>query len=292
MENLRHTDDNYYQNIIRAINEYYQRMLYYSPNWVNNTFIYLNSMDRVIYNRAVYAPDIFSGYLLEWGDDAALWQAVCTDDNRAPFFCKLGGQDIYYGIPSSRLMSSKTGTVFFRIDSDWLEEKFSFLEQYNGYSLFVLDDDNGGVCLYSHDDLSLADSLPEDWLTAQAKGALPVLITPLVRRRFEGGTLVPTHGAYPDAVRLLAAREDLPLIDLSAASAKLVQEMGEPASRELYMVFAPNLYPNYPDGKEDNTHLRYLGAVRFTGLVAAGLYADVLLGTPERDKYDGKGYEG
>ena len=64
-------------------------------------------------------------------------------------------------------MSSKTGTVFFRIDSDWLEEKFSFLEQYNGYSLFVLDDDNGGVCLYSHDDLSLADSLPEDWLTAQ-----------------------------------------------------------------------------------------------------------------------------
>lgn len=66
LENLRHTDDNYYQNIIRAINEYYQRMLYYSPNWVNNTFIYLNSMDRVIYNRAVYAPDIFSGYLLEW----------------------------------------------------------------------------------------------------------------------------------------------------------------------------------------------------------------------------------
>lgn len=133
---------------------------------------------------------------------------------------------------------------------------------------------------------------------AQAKGALPVLITPLVRRRFEGGTLVPTHGAYPNAVRLLAARENLPLIDLSAASAKLVQEMGEPASRELYMVFAPNLYPNYPDGKEDNTHLRYLGAVRFTGLVAAGLqalgdpYADVLLGTPERDKYDGKGYEG
>ena len=72
-------------------------MLYCSPNWGNNTFIYLNGLDRVIYNRAVYAPDIFSGYLLEWGDDAALWQAVCTDDNRAPFFCKLGGQDIYYG---------------------------------------------------------------------------------------------------------------------------------------------------------------------------------------------------
>lgn len=132
---------------------------------------------------------------------------------------------------------------------------------------------------------------------AQAKGALPVLITPLARRHFEGDTLIPSHGAYPDAVRALAAREHLPLIDLSAASARLVQDLGEPASRELYMVFAPGLYPNYPDGKTDNTHLRYLGAVRFAGLVADGLqalggpYAAVLLGTPEPDKYDGKGYE-
>ena len=119
---------------------------------------------------------------------------------------------------------------------------------------------------------------------AQAKGALPVHITPLVRRHFEGDRLTPTHGAYPDAVRQLAAREALPLIDLTAASAQLVQQLGEPASRELYMVF-------------DNTHLRNPGAVAFAGLVAKGLqtlggpYADVLLGTPEPDKYDGKGYE-
>ena len=43
---------------------------------------------------------------------------------------------------------------------------------------------------------------------------------------------------------------------------------------------------------------RRRGLFRTGGLVAAGLqalggpYADVLLGTPERDKYDGKGYEG
>ena len=56
------------------------------------------------------------------------------------------------------------------------------------------------------------------------------------------------------------------------------------------MVFAPGLYPNYPEGKTDNTHLRNPGAVAFAGLVAKGLqtlggpYADVLLGTPEPDK--------
>lgn len=59
----------------------------------------------------------------------------------------------------------------------------------------------------------------------------------------------------------------------------------------------PDLYPNYPECKADNTHLRYLGAVKFTGLVADGLqtlggaYAQVLLDAPEKDKYDEKGYE-
>ena len=64
-----------------------------------------------------------------------------------------------------------------------------------------------------------------------------MLITPLVRCRFDGNTLLPTHGAYPNAVR-------------------------------------------------------------FIGLVAIGLqslkdpYADVLSGSSEKDKHDGKGYEG
>lgn len=124
-----------------------------------------------------------------------------------------------------------------------------------------------------------------------------MLITPLVRRRFEGALWFRPTVLTPTLCACWPRARTLPLIDLSAASAKLVQRWAS-RSRELYMVFAPNLYPNYPDGKEDNTHLRYLGAVRFTGLVAAGLqalggpYADVLLGTPERDKYDGKGYEG
>ena len=133
---------------------------------------------------------------------------------------------------------------------------------------------------------------------AKAKGALPVLITPLTRRQFTAdGTLKQTHGAYPDAVRDLAAKEHLPLVDLTATSRALVESMGEEASRALYMFFPAGQYSNYPDGKEDNTHMRYAGAVAFTGLVADGLralggpYADVLLSGPQIDKYDGKGYE-
>lgn len=124
---------------------------------------------------------------------------------------------------------------------------------------------------------------------ARAAGALPVLITPLTRRRFENDVLTVSHGPYPDAMRALAREENIPLIDLTASSRELVQRMGEEASRELYMYFPAGLYPNYPGGSQDNTHLRYAGALRFAGLVADGLRAlggeyAALLYVPEEDK--------
>lgn len=133
---------------------------------------------------------------------------------------------------------------------------------------------------------------------AKEKGAHPVLVTPLTRRHLlPNGKLENSHGVYPDTVRMLAVREKLPLIDLTAASRALVESLPEEKSREFYMVFPAGVYDNYPEGKEDNTHLRYLGAVKFCGLLVDGLkalggvYADFLLQGPIADKYDGKQYE-
>ena len=125
-----------------------------------------------------------------------------------------------------------------------------------------------------------------------------MLVTPLTRRwLLPDGKLDNSHGVYPDAVRQLTARENLPLIDLTASSRALVESLPEETSREFYMVFPAGVYDNYPEGKEDNTHLRYLGAVKFCALIADGLkalggvYADFLLRGPITDKYDGKQYE-
>lgn len=121
--------------------------------------------------------------------------------------------------------------------------------------------------------------------TAKAHGAYPVLITPLSRRRFEeGSNLLPnTHGDYPDAMKQLGDRLDVPVIDLCAMSKELLEKTGEKESRKWFMYFPAGQYPNYPDGKEDNTHLRYEGAIVFAGMVAEGLkqlggiYAELIL---------------
>ncbi len=111
----------------------------------------------------------------------------------------------------------------------------------------------------------------------RAAGAWPVLMTPIVRRHFdENGVLVPSHGDYPDAVRRLATRLDVPLVDLEAASHELVQSLGDSASRELFMHLEPGAYPKFPEGRRDDTHLQWPGAVAIArlavdGIVKAGL---------------------
>lgn len=121
---------------------------------------------------------------------------------------------------------------------------------------------------------------------AQGKGAMAVAVTPLTRRRFrEDGLLEDTHGPYPQALRDMAAERGLPLIDLTAESRAWVEGLGAVQSRERYMLFPAGAYARYPEGLTDCTHLRYLGAVEFAGLVAKGLKA---LGEP----YDGVLLEG
>src|SRR5690606_1155269 len=61
---------------------------------------------------------------------------------------------------------------------------------------------------------------------ARARGARPVLLTPLTRRHFTDGDLQNTLVPWADAIRAVAAETDTPLIDLNAVSADLVQRLG------------------------------------------------------------------
>ena len=96
---------------------------------------------------------------------------------------------------------------------------------------------------------------------ARAKQANPVLLTPVMRRKFdEEGKLVDTHGDYPGAVRALAVEMKVPLIDMLNLSASVLEKYGPDRSRELFLQLKPGENPNYPKGVEDNTHFSPLGA--------------------------------
>lgn len=105
---------------------------------------------------------------------------------------------------------------------------------------------------------------------ARAKGAEPMLATPVSRRKFNAtGQLVPTHGAYPDAVRAVALEEKVPLLDLERATAKWLQETGDEPSKKYFVWLAPGAHPKHPDGSRDDTHFVDAGAKAVAELAAA-----------------------
>jgi lysophospholipase L1-like esterase len=109
--------------------------------------------------------------------------------------------------------------------------------------------------------------------TARKHGANPVLITPLERRCFvdDKHLGMGAHSDYVAAMKQTAEKNSVPLVDLYSMSRCALKKAGEPGSRKWYMYFDENIYKNYPEGKKDNTHLRYEGAVMYAGLIAKGL---------------------
>jgi lysophospholipase L1-like esterase len=96
---------------------------------------------------------------------------------------------------------------------------------------------------------------------SKSKKAIPVLLTPVARRKFDStGRIEGTHDIYSQIVRDVASGEKVPLIDLDKKSQALYQQFGPEFSKLLFLQLRPGEHPNYPAGKEDNTHFSELGA--------------------------------
>lgn len=107
---------------------------------------------------------------------------------------------------------------------------------------------------------------------ARSKKATPVLLTPVARRNFDAsGKVVGTHDEYSQLVRQVAQDNNVLLIDLDKKSQAMLQELGPEKSQFLFNYVKPGEHPNYPEGKEDNTHFSELGARKVAELVLAEL---------------------
>jgi len=96
---------------------------------------------------------------------------------------------------------------------------------------------------------------------SRSKNAIPVLLTPVARRKFDStGQIEGTHEAYSQLVRNVAAEQKVLLIDLDKKSQALYQQLGREGSQLLFLHLQKGEHPNYPDGKQDDTHFSELGA--------------------------------
>lgn len=107
---------------------------------------------------------------------------------------------------------------------------------------------------------------------ARSKGATPILVTPVMRRKFDAaGKFTDTHGEYPDAVRAVAKETGVALIDLHTSSQALIEQHGVEGSKKLFLWMDGKHFKAAPDGKKDDTHFSEYGASQVASLVCAEL---------------------
>lgn len=105
------------------------------------------------------------------------------------------------------------------------------------------------------------------------KGGNIIFVTPTARRFFEDDqkTLRNTHGDYPEAMRTVANREEVPFIELNGMTHTLYETLGFEDSKKLLVHYPANTFANQPKPLADNTHFNPFGAWQVAKLIVMGL---------------------
>ncbi|MBR6605935.1 MAG: rhamnogalacturonan acetylesterase [Prevotella sp.] len=100
-----------------------------------------------------------------------------------------------------------------------------------------------------------------------------IFCTPTQRRRFDDSQtkLVNTHGDFPAAMKAVAERENVPLIDLHKQTTILFEALGYENSKKALVHYPANTFPNQAKALADNTHFNNYGAYQVAKIVVMGM---------------------
>ena len=107
----------------------------------------------------------------------------------------------------------------------------------------------------------------------RAKGATIIFCTPTQRRAFanDGKSITNTHGDFPAAMRSVAEREHVPVIDLNGMTTQMYLALGVEDSKRMLVHYPANMFPGQDKPLADNTHFNPFGAYEVAKCVVMGM---------------------
>ena len=106
----------------------------------------------------------------------------------------------------------------------------------------------------------------------KAAGGNIIFCTPTARRSFDAdGHIINTHGDYPEAMKAVAQREQIPVIDLTRMSTTFYETLGVEGSKRALVHYPANTFANQDKALADNTHFNPFGAWEIAKMVVMGL---------------------
>ncbi len=105
------------------------------------------------------------------------------------------------------------------------------------------------------------------------QGGHIIFVTPTARRFFNDDqkTLKNTHGDYPEAMRTVARREQVPVIELNGMTHTFYEALGFEGSKRALVHYSANTFPDQPKALADNTHFNPFGAWEVAKMIVMGL---------------------
>lgn len=109
----------------------------------------------------------------------------------------------------------------------------------------------------------------------RAKGGTIVFVTPTQRRFFDKTRtkILETHGDYPDAMRAVAKREHVPVIELHDMTRTFFEALGYENSTRALVHYPAGTFPYQTKALADNTHFNPYGAYEVAKMVVMGMKA-------------------
>jgi len=107
---------------------------------------------------------------------------------------------------------------------------------------------------------------------ARQRGAFPVLVTSMLRRRFDAEErIINSLEEYPEAMRQTAVEEKVPLIDLFSMSKSLFEALGPETSKKAFLHYAAGTFADQPEELKDDTHFSAYGGYELAKCIVEGI---------------------
>jgi len=105
----------------------------------------------------------------------------------------------------------------------------------------------------------------------RAKGATPVILTPVARRSYDGAEAKADFADYSSVARVVARETDTILLDLEALSRRWLTQAGPERAKSYFLHYEKGEQAAFPNGVSDDTHFSELGARQVANLIAGEL---------------------
>ncbi len=136
------------------------------------------------------------------------------------------------------------------------------------------------LCEFGHNDQKEKSAGAGAWYSFQynlkrfidivrSKGGIIVFVTPTQRRRWneDNTKIVETHGDYPDAMRDVARRENVPVIELHDMTRTFFEALGFEDSKRALVHYPAGTFSGQAQDLADNTHFNPYGAYEVAKMV-------------------------